>query len=178
MQKSIQIRLIFCEFLSDWASDRGAEGKVWDISLAEEQGEKAEKKPRSSGSELAGFSAVSHRSTSQRRRWESPVILISIQVAVSQWKLRMRSPPAANPSEGWAKLPGLIASWLVVMLLGRNEVPEIAAGKTGETGGYENIWKPRLLDCHFSSWAPSFLKDEWGQGNHSSFSPPQWDRAK
>ena len=28
MQKSIQIRLIFCEFLSDWASDRGAEGKV------------------------------------------------------------------------------------------------------------------------------------------------------
>lgn len=28
MQKSIQIRLIFCELLSDWASDRGAEGKV------------------------------------------------------------------------------------------------------------------------------------------------------
>lgn len=27
-KKSIQIRLIFCEFLFDWASDRGAEGKV------------------------------------------------------------------------------------------------------------------------------------------------------
>lgn len=36
------------------------------------------------GSELAGFSAVSHRSASLRRASESRVILISIQVAVSQ----------------------------------------------------------------------------------------------
>lgn len=73
----------FCVIWSNLGPSWSAEGKggaVRDLFCGAE-GLRARNK---FGSELAGFSAVSHRSASLRRASESRVILISIQVAVSQ----------------------------------------------------------------------------------------------
>lgn len=79
---SISFLHYLVEFLSDWAPAGAQKEKrtVRDLFCGAE-----ELRARNRfGSELVGFSAVSHRSASLRRASESGVILISIQVAVSQ----------------------------------------------------------------------------------------------